>query len=161
MVASLATVDELQESITGRTLVAGVRTVATRPEELLVAQVPTWLPNVVTKLAALLDLQSNWDSHGARPISMTTARNALELLLRLRDLCLPSPNVVPTAQGGIQFEWSRAGLELELELEPRGTMVALFDDSDRAESWERELYPGDLGPITNALRRIADAGRRG
>jgi hypothetical protein len=104
MVASLATVDELQESITGRTLVAGVRTVATRPEELLVAQVPTWLPNVVTKLAALLDLQSNWDSHGARPISMTTARNALELLLRLRDLCLPSPNVVPTAQGSWGME---------------------------------------------------------
>jgi hypothetical protein len=161
MAASVVTIDDLQETITGKSLRAEVYSASAQPSELLVAQRPTWLNTAASSLAAFVELPRNWNSYGARKISFATVRDALQLLARLWDLGLPAPRIVPTAQGGVQFEWDVAGVELELELEPGGGMLAVFDDSDRAESWERELPPSDLLPVGAALRRIAQAGRHG
>lgn len=98
-------------------------------------------------------LESNWDSYGGRAVSLATANQAFQLLVSLCDLGLPAPHLIPTAPGGVQFEW-----ELELELDPGGGMLAIFDDADRGESWERELPPSDLTPIQGALRRLAHLG---
>jgi len=161
MVASIATIDDLRESLSGRSLRAEIRTVSARADELLITQRSPWLDAAATHLAAFLELPKNWDSYGARPISISTVQEVSQLLTRLWDLGLPAPQLVPTAKGGVQLEWDAKGVALELELEPGGRMLAVFDDPARTESWERELPPSDLAPVSDALRRIARAGRHG
>jgi hypothetical protein len=157
MVASLATIDDLFGSITGRHLHAEVRTASARADELLIGQPPPWLDAAAAKLGGFVRLPADWDSYGARPISFATVRDAWELLAGLCRLGVSAPTIVPTAQGGVQFEWDLPGVELELGLEPGGRMLAIFDD-DRGESWERELPPRDLTSIQDALRRVVHAG---
>lgn len=161
MAASLATIDDLCGSITGRNVQAEVRTATARAGELLVTQRPTWLDDAAQRLEALVDLPENWNSYGARQVSISTALDAMDLLARLYDLGLPSPGIIPTATGGVQLEWDVSGLELELVLGPGGEMFAMFDDPAREETWELELPPRDLGRIGGALRRIASTGHSG
>jgi hypothetical protein len=128
---------------------------------LLITQRPPWMDDAAQRLQAVVDLPENWDSYGARRVSISTALDSLQLLARLYDLGLPGPAILPTASGGVQLEWSVDGLELELVLDPNGNMLAMFDDPARGEAWERELPPRDLGPIGSALRRLAYAGQAG
>jgi hypothetical protein len=161
MVASLATVDDLAWSLTARDVQVEVRTAPAPAGELLTAQKPRWLQAAVQELAALTALPDNWDSYGARPVSISTASAATQLVGHLDALRLPLPKIVPLASGGVQFEWSVHNLELELSLEPDEHMTALFDDTSSGESWERELPPRDLTSIRDALRRLARAGHSG
>ena len=158
MAASVATIDYMRDTISERSLQAEVRSASAHGDELLVSQRPTWFEGAATRLLALMDLAPNWDSYGGRPVSLATASHAFQLLTRLCDFGLPAPRLVPTAPGGVQFEWDVEGVELELELEPGGGMVAIFDDAQRGESWERELPPSDLLPIEVALRRLVHVG---
>lgn len=160
MAASVATIDDMRDTISGRSLQAEVRSAPARGDELLVSQRPAWLDTAAPKLLTLMALEENWDSYGGRALLPATARQALQLLARLCDLGLPAPRLVPTAPGGVQFEWDVEGVELELELAPGGAMMAIFDDRDRGESWERELAPTDLVPIEGALLRLATFGPR-
>lgn len=161
MAASVATIDYMmRETISGHSLQAEVLSAPARGDELLVSQRPAWLDTAAARLLSLMALEQNWDSYGGRPLLLATANQAFQLLARLCDLGLPAPRLVPTAPGGVQFEWDLERVELELELEPGGGMVAIFDDADRGESWERELPQSDLVPIEGALRRLAAIGPR-
>lgn len=161
MAASLATVDDLYGSITGRAVHVEVRTASARGDELLVAQRPPWLDTAAAKLETLTELGDNWDSYGGRRIAVATVLEVFQLLAGLYALGLTAPTIVPTSNGGIQLEWRVRELELELSFEPNGRMLALFDDASRGESWERELPPRDLAPIRDVLLRIAHAGHPG
>ena len=65
MVASIATIDDLRESLSGRSLRAEVRTVSARADELLVTQRSSWLDAAAANLAAFLELPEDWNSYGA------------------------------------------------------------------------------------------------
>lgn len=156
MAASLTTIDDLSGSLTGRSLHAE-RTVPTREQDLLVGLPPRWLAEVAAQIVSLVNLEPGWDSYGARRVSTSMALDALELLHQLVGLGLPAPQVVPTSRGGVQFEWDAAGVELEIELQPDGRMLAIFDDGI-GEGWDRELPPNDLAPLADAFRTVARAG---
>ena len=70
------------------------------------------------------DLEENWDSYGAVPITSDTITRALDLVDRLAVILLghysdiPEPFVAPCSDGGIQFEWDNDGRELEIVVSP-------------------------------------------
>lgn len=88
-----------------------------------------WMEDVTTRFAELLALKLGWDTHGGKPIDPANVREAGRFLATVMAPSTPAPIIVPTGGGGLQLEWHRAGLDVEL----------LFGEDDLPE-----LYVGDL-----------------
>jgi len=56
-------------------------------------------------LDALVGLEQDWDSYGALPPSRPVLQHAWALASMLVEQGMPIPQVFPTRNGGIQFEW--------------------------------------------------------
>jgi len=115
---------------------------------------PEWLEPVLDSFAELLSLPSGWDSYGAPQISLGSATEAIRLLLVLAsEADIEQPTLVPTSKGGIQLEWRRPGLLVELEVSPGARPVVLVDDEQRG-SLHEETLRRSLEPVLSALSRF-------
>lgn len=74
----------------------------------------TWLPSSIKRIESLTALAAGWDSYGARPVQADAAVQAVSFLLTAAFPEAPEPAIVPVADGGIQIEWHRAGLDVEI-----------------------------------------------
>lgn len=90
---------------------------------------PKWLNGVADRFSHLAKLPANWDSYGARPVTVKAIESALGLLGEVMYDDLPLPDIIPAASGGIQCEWHIAGIDLELEVSAEGKRAAFFEDS--------------------------------
>lgn len=79
------------------------------------ANKPAWLESAVDRLASLVRLEAGWDSYQARTIDPQRAQHVLLALLEVMKPATPLPSIVPTTDGGIQLEWHRNGIDLEIE----------------------------------------------
>lgn len=87
---------------------------------------PSWLKPVAVRLVEILGLPHNWDSYGAKRIDLSIVEGAVNVLTQLPEgRQLPTPIVVPTSEGGLQLEWHRNGIDLEIKLSP-GQRVRYF-----------------------------------
>src|SRR5947209_2702348 len=84
-----------------------------------------------TKMAGLLDLPPNWNSHGARPIDLKAVEFALNVLLQTMQPDTPLPTVVPLPRGGIQMEWHLSGIDFEVAVSSSGQFSLYLEGSDR------------------------------
>ncbi len=66
-----------------------------------------------TELKDLEKLRDGWDSHRGRAPAKAAMAAAKQALYAFRDR---PPQVVPTANGGVQFEWRGGGVDLKLEI---------------------------------------------
>ena len=71
----------------------------------------------IRQTGKLLGLPPGWNSYCAKPISSDAVSKATAFLLKFDALVpnLAAPAVVPTVRGGLQFEWHRHGVDLEVE----------------------------------------------
>jgi hypothetical protein len=79
MAASLATIDDLRDSITGRNVQAEVRTATARAGELLVAQRASWIDDAAQSLLELVELPKNWNSYGEKFKHVAVPYHALDI----------------------------------------------------------------------------------
>lgn len=63
-----------------------------------------------TQLGAL---EQNWDSYGAPPLDRATILRA--------EAWLAAACIVPCSGGGVQIEWHRDGVEIEVSFNPDGS----------------------------------------
>lgn len=114
-----------------------------------------WWNSVMRQCLALAGLPPNWDTYGARPVNSITAAAAVRFLRRVVPSSLKiGPFVVPTATGGLQFEWSIGGRHLEVEYAAPTQVSILYSGEDG--EWEKDLgADADLTPLAKALERIA------
>jgi hypothetical protein len=91
--------------------------------------VPHWLGQAEDRLAHVKELPANWDSYGARPVSVAAIEAALRLLGEVMADDLPLPDIVPTVSGGIQVEWHIANIDFEIEVSAEGKRGIFFEDS--------------------------------
>lgn len=63
------------------------------------------------RLMALAELEHNWDSYGALPISMETLCMA-EHMIKATDV--PGVQIVPGSDGSVQLEWHTKELDMEI-----------------------------------------------
>lgn len=76
----------------------------------------------IHQASELVQLPEGWDSYEAKPVSSQAARAAIAFLVKAASAVpnLPVPAVVPTVPGGIQLEWHRQGVDLEIEFKQDG-----------------------------------------
>jgi hypothetical protein len=101
-------------------------------------QAPPWLPVVLDRIEPLLELQENWNSYGALPISPDTVARGVELLGRCMEETTPPPQIIPTVSGSIQFEWHLRGGYLEFELLPNNRFGFYHKNFETGQEQEEE-----------------------
>ena len=73
-----------------------------------------------------------WRSDGHRT-NPTAAATLLSLLIKIADERMPPPYIIPAWNGGVQAEWHRNGVDLELEVTPEGVAEFFFIDHSGEE----------------------------
>ncbi len=120
---------------------------------------PNWLRPVVKRLQRLLDLPNGWDSYGAASIQGSVARWAVVFLARL-DPTIGSPEIYPTARGGLQLEWDSPEGSLEIALNPgdRLSFFAVFSgdgtEDDGENLTEAQFFRDSLPKVHSLIPRI-------
>lgn len=105
---------------------------------------PAWWEPVILQCEALLRLVEGWDSHGAKRTDPENVRDAVEWLKSVWTPTLPSPLIVPTPPGGVQFEWT--GPRGDFECEFRGGHVEFLAEEQTGEEAEgRYALPDAAG----------------
>lgn len=87
-------------------------------------RIPSWMPAVEQRLRGFLDLPENWNCYGERRIDRRAVNASLRVLESLGPR-VSEPVVSPLPDGGVQIEWVRDHLELEVEVRA-GDPLALF-----------------------------------
>jgi hypothetical protein len=110
---------------------------------------PRWVHPTIESMLAAFESEPNWDSYGARPVDKKSIEIAVSLLLTILRENSPEPAVVPTSIGGVQLEWHKGGIDLEIEVTPTGTRQAYFHDHRSGLGWE--------GEVSEVEERLRDA----
>ena len=98
----------------------------------------------------LAGLRPGWDSYGACALSPVAVQRAIVLM----RADLPIPAVVPTRAGGIQMEWHRHGIDVEINVPPTGDIEYLVVDPERGVVLE-STGSTDQATLFSTLARIA------
>lgn len=123
----------------------------------LVGNDPVWFYEVLGSIKRLAKLPTDWDSYGANTIQSDAAARGLLLLYSIMEDDSPTPSVVPTSSGGVQFEWHCRGVDLEVEIDPNEKPVAWYHELASGEEWES--LP-DTNLRTELGRFVANLGPR-
>lgn len=117
--------------------------------------IPERLRSTAEEIARLLELEFDWNSYGALPVSEECAQLVLALLAD-SGLETPPPAVAPTTVGGIQLSWVRGADGVELEIYPNGSVGIVWDlDGDITELESESL---DSSRIADALKWTLGSG---
>jgi hypothetical protein len=98
----------------------------------------------------LVRLADGWNSYRAKSVSPKAIHHATRFLREADSLIsnLPAPSIVPTVRGGLQLEWHRQGVEIEIEFG--------VDDSASWYAEERGAGTALEGPVVgheNTIRQ--------
>lgn len=95
---------------------------------------------VLKRSQELMRLPEGWNSYGAKSPERRGLASATHFLRDVigvlidHEIEVPTPFLVPTASGGVQFEWKVGPRELELELPEKGRFLFLaVDGSEESE----------------------------
>jgi len=113
-----------------------------------------WLPLIIERLNELVALPQGWGGPATEPPTPSVALACLEALNRFMPRAVAVPAILPTPEGGIQFEWHCGGWDLEVE----------FSSDGSGEFWGKDHVgqqdisgPVDLyEDLTLALKTLSD-----
>ena len=113
----------------------------------------SWWEPTCLQAFSLLDLPENWDSYGARRIERDCVIEGLNFLVSVLDDETAPPSVVPSSHGGIQFEWHKSGLDLEIEVTASKRVSIYIHDHATGKEWEADQ---PTGVLTEAVKRLRE-----
>ena len=116
------------------------------PEELLQA---------LERACELQQLPRGWNSYGAEPVSDAAFRQTIEFLTTYVVRGIVGPVLVPTVRGGLQLEWHRRGVDIEVEVSPDGSVSWCAEDRQSRQEVE-EVLIGQEESVRAWLRRASD-----
>lgn len=102
----------------------------------------SWLPSILRRMEGLLSLPDDWDRYGASRVQPGNFQRAFVLLCRIMLPATPPPALVPTGSGGIQLEWHRAGLDVEILVSGSDEDGLYVRDLATGEEWEGDPEEG-------------------
>lgn len=113
------------------------------------------------RLTELSQLEANWDSYGAEPLSSNAVARADELLQSLKEpladllgeLLRPYA-LAPLANGGVQLEWRGSGGALEVEVSPEGDLGYLLIEGEGSERTFKEADDVASSDILHLVARV-------
>ncbi len=98
-----------------------------------------WLRDAIFEVEQLTRLPDGWNTYGASSVSASAATQAVTFLVDHAYAEIARPSVVPLTDGGIQLEWHRGGIDLEIA----------FSDSDPGTYFE-DAGESNEGPLPAA-----------
>ncbi len=81
------------------------------------------------RISSLGTLPQDWNTYGSPHIAQRAIQAAHRFLETGLIQGAPVPQIVPTSDGGIQFEWHLAGRRLEIEIDEEGAMEYFYVDA--------------------------------
>lgn len=98
-----------------------------------------WQAPALNSICRFLEMDEGWDSYGAKAIGKHTAMFTLEFMQQLMQPETPPPNIVPTSVGGIQLEWNKGNIDLEVHVRAPYEIEFLFSDESTGEDREGQV----------------------
>lgn len=116
---------------------------------------PSTFWRVMGALQRLTKLAPSWDSYGSQPLNPSAVTRVFKFLDLLLPENAPEPTIIPTRDGGVQFEWHRRGVDLEVKVPPSGPIAQFFSDAQTGEEreWEGTI---DRGIVSRAFARMRE-----
>ena len=124
----------------------------TSGQKLSALSASNWFYPTLRAMAALPWWTDNWSSGATRTQSAAIAY-MLETLLEVLDSQAPPPSVVPTWNGGVQVEWHRNGIDLEIEVAPEGYIEYFFKSPNK--ECEGQIS-GDFSQLSEYARAVIE-----
>lgn len=113
--------------------------------------IPEWLTASINSLRNLSKLDYDWDSYGAPPIDSNCIEIAQLFIEMVSQRFPPQPHIGPVPDGGVQIEWHRNGIDLEVEFSPDDEILFFLKRGNTVI--ERNL---DFSSAVNETVRILD-----
>jgi hypothetical protein len=113
---------------------------------------------IITKIEELLGLPPGWDSYGAQPITMRSAIVTLNILASVMQEHTPTPWIVPTPTGSIQFEWHTRGINLEVEVTSEASLDVFYEDTVSGDPPQEITLEYDVAPLKTFITTITNRG---
>lgn len=104
-----------------------------------------WYSAALDRISGLTALAAGWNGYDAREVKADMAIDAAKFLAKVAFPGIAAPSIVPLSDGGVQIEWHRGGLDIE---------VAFSDDEPGVYVVDRE--GGEVeAPLTEAVSTVA------
>lgn len=114
---------------------------------------PAWFDPLMQGFIDLLTLPPDWNSYGSGQINPKLVHEAMNFVAGLLGAGSPPPRVVPLSSGGLQVEWHRKGIDLEVVFD-RDAQPA-FEYRDRVNGQESEhALPEEIGLLRSMIKDL-------
>lgn len=119
------------------------------------------LDPILERLTQLTQLEADWDSYGALPVSSVAFVKACQLLIDVKyslaplvgERILPS-DVAPIADGSLQLEWHGPHGKLEVEIKPDLDFSYLLIKGEGSERTFEEKNQVSLSEVLNMVSQV-------
>jgi hypothetical protein len=131
-----------------------------RPSATIFGQqgVSNWEPVAARRIFELMALPIGWDGYGGKPLARATAHIAINLLATVCREHTPTPSLVPMSGGGIQIEWHRGPIDLEISVCAPGQITVFYTDERQEGDGEEFDVVADYEPIARLIRDVEKVG---
>jgi hypothetical protein len=103
-----------------------------------------WYRAALDRISSLTALAVGWNGYDAREVQADMAIDAAKFLTEVAFPGIAAPSIVPLSDGGVQVEWHRGGVDIEIAFSDEEPGVYVVD----REGGEVEL------PLTEAVPTI-------
>jgi hypothetical protein len=119
------------------------------------------LDPILERLTQLAQLEPDWDSYGALPVSAVAFVKACQLLIDVKyslsplvgEGILPS-DAAPIADGSLQLEWRGPHGKLEVEIKPDMNFSYLLIKGEGSERKFEEKNQVSLSEVLNVVSQV-------
>ena len=109
-------------------------------------------PKLKARFQMIAELQEDWNSYGASPISPWSISQARAIANEGIALGLPAPAVAPATGASVSIEWRTGHADLIIEISPQEGLTYLLVDAASQSETEGEINDSNRSQI---LRKAA------
>ena len=115
--------------------------------------IPAWFDPLVQGFVDLLTLPPNWNSYQAGTIDSQIVHDAMNFINGVLGPTSPAPRVVPLSSGGLQLEWHRQGIDLEVVFDRGERPFFYYKDRVKGQESEHSL-PEDSSVLSSIIANL-------
>ncbi len=116
-------------------------------------QRPSWAQPAFSKRQELVNLEPGWDSHDAVPVRADSVLAAVSTLFETMASDTETPWIVPTVHGGIQMEWHKSQVDLEIEIKPDRTVSVFYVNEQDGRQLDKPLDTAQVRSLLEEFRK--------